>query len=53
MRKYLSLLTIIVTLALGVIGSAITAYPAFAGPDDADAFSSDANCGGPSGRSCN
>ena len=56
MRKYLSvylsMLTVVGTLGLGVIGSAIAAQPAFAGPDD-DAFSSDANCGGPSGRSCN
>jgi hypothetical protein len=54
MRKYLSMLTVIVTLGLGVIGSAIATHPAFAGPgDDAAAFSADANCGGPSGRSCN
>jgi hypothetical protein len=55
-RKYLSMFTVIATLSLGVIGSAIASHPAFAGPNDSDAFSSDssdANCGGPSGRSCN
>jgi hypothetical protein len=57
MRKYLSIylsvLTVLGTLGLGVIGSAIAAHPAFAGPDDDAAFSTDANCGGPSKRSCN
>ena len=44
MRKYLSVLTVIVTLCLGVIGSAIAAHPAFADPD---------GCGGAGGQSCN
>jgi hypothetical protein len=44
MRKYLSVLTVIVTLGLGVIGSAIAAHPAFADPD---------GCGGFAGVSCN
>jgi hypothetical protein len=55
MRKYLSMLAVIVTLGLGVIGSTIAARPAFAGPgDDGAAFDANQqNCGGPSGRSCN